>query len=68
MSQINFYSITIHDVCWVVEVIRPTWHSYGQQDGGMQAEDARQLLQLEEVKARLKKLVTEAGLEKSMGK
>ena len=68
MCQINFYSITVNDICWVVEVMRPTWHSYGQQDGGMQAENARQLLQLEQGKARLKKLVTEAGLEKSMGK
>jgi cell shape-determining protein MreC len=38
----------------------------GQQYGGMQAEEARRLTQLEKENARLKKLLAEAELEKAM--
>jgi transposase-like protein len=59
---------TVADVCSVIEVTPPTYHRCRQQYGGMQAEDARRLTQLEKENARLKKLLTEAELEKAMRK
>jgi cell shape-determining protein MreC len=49
----------------VIEVTQPTYHRWRQQYGGMQAEEARRLTQLERENARLKKLLAEAELEKS---
>ena len=54
------------DVCRVIEVTQPTYHRWRQQYGGMQAEEARRLTQLEKENARLKKLLAEAELEKAM--
>jgi len=45
---------TVVDVCRVLEVTQPTYHRWRQQYGGMQAEEARRLTQLE--KAMLKDL------------
>jgi len=47
-------------------VTQPTYHRWHQQYGGMQAEEARRLTQLEKENARLKKLLAEAELEKAM--
>jgi hypothetical protein len=47
-------------------VTQPTYHRWRQQYGGMQAEEARRLTQLEKENARLKKLLAEAELEKAM--
>ena len=57
---------TVADVCRVIEVAQPTYHRWRQQYGGMQAEEARRLNQLEKENARLKKLLAEAELEKAM--
>ena len=57
---------TVIDVCRVIEVTQPTYHRWRQQYGGMQAEEARRLTQLEKENARLKKLLAEAELEKAM--
>ena len=57
---------TIADVCRVIEVAQPTYHRWRQQYGGMQAEEARRLTQLENENARLKKLLAEAELGKAM--
>jgi len=57
---------TVADVCRVIEVTQPTYHHWRQQYGGMQAEEARRLTQLEKENARLKKLLAEAELEKAM--
>ncbi|WP_370561479.1 IS3 family transposase [Cyanobium sp. NS01] len=57
---------TVADVCRVIEVTQPTYHRWRQQYGGMQAEEARRLTQLEKENARLKKLLAEAELEKAM--
>ena len=57
---------TVADVCRVIEVTQPTYHRWKQQYGGMQAEEARRLTQLEKENARLKKLLAEAELEKAM--
>ena len=54
------------EVCLVIEVTQPKYHRWRQQYGGMQAEEARRLTQLEKDNARLKKLLAEAELEKSM--
>jgi len=54
------------DVCRVIKVTQPTYHRWRQQYGGMQAEEARRLTQLEKENARLKKLLAEAELEKAM--
>jgi hypothetical protein len=57
---------TVVEVCRVIEVTQPTYHRWRQQYGGMQAEEARRLTQLEKENARLKKLLAEAELEKAM--
>ena len=57
---------TVAEVCRVIEVTQPTYHRWRQQYGGMQAEEARRLAQLEKKNARLKKLLAEAELEKAM--
>ena len=38
---------TVAAVCRVIEVTQPTYHRWRQQYGGMQAEEARRLTQLE---------------------
>ncbi len=46
--------------------MQSTHHHWRQQHGGMQAEEARRLTQLEKVNVRLNKLLAEAELEKAM--
>jgi putative transposase len=46
------------EVCRVLEVAQPTCHRWWQLYGGMQAEEAKRLTQLEKENARLKKLLT----------
>jgi transposase-like protein len=43
---------TVADVCRVIEVTQPTYHRWRQQYGGLQAEDARRLIQLDKENAR----------------
>ena len=57
---------TVVDACRVLEASQATYHRWRQQYGGMQAEEARRLTQLEKENARLKKLLAEAELEKAM--
>ncbi len=57
---------TVAEVCRVLEVSQPTCHRWWQLYGGMQAEEAKRLTQLEKENARLKKLLAEAELEKAM--
>jgi putative transposase len=58
---------TVFDVCRVLEVAQPaTYHRWRQLYGGMKAEEAKRLTQLEKENARLKKLLAEAELEKAM--
>ena len=42
------------------------YHRWRQQYGGMQAEEAKRLTQLEKENARLKKLLADAELDKAM--
>ena len=57
---------TVVVVGCVIEVTQPTYHRWQQEYGGMQAEEARRLTQLEKGNARLKKLLAEAELEKAI--
>ncbi|MFM7651904.1 MAG: transposase [Vulcanococcus sp.] len=56
-EQLIVQGKTVADVCRVIEVTQPTYHRWRQQYGGMQAEEARRLTQLEKENARLKKLL-----------
>ena len=56
---------TVADVCRVIEVTQPTYHRWRQQYGGMQAEEAKRLTQLEKENARLKKLLAESVMDVS---
>ena len=53
------------EVCRHVEVAESTWHRWVAQYGGMKANDAKRLKELEVENARLKKLLAEAELDKA---
>ena len=56
----------LEEVCRHLEVAESTWHRWLAQYGGMKASDAKRLKELEGENARLKKLLAEAELDKSM--
>ncbi len=47
-------------------IAESTWHRWRSQYGGMKADEAKRLRQLETENARLKKLLAEAELDKAM--
>jgi len=53
---------TFAEACRVLEVSQPTYHRWLQLYGGMKAEEAKRLTQLEKENARLKRLLAEAEL------
>lgn len=53
-------------VLQALEVSEATWHRWRAQYGGMKAEEAKRLKELEQENARLKKLLAEAELDKAM--
>lgn len=57
---------SIGQVCQALEVSEATFHRWRNQYGGMKAEEARRLKELEEENKRLKKLLAEAELDKSI--
>ena len=57
---------TIGQVVQVLEVSEPTFHRWRNQYGGMKAEEAKRLKQLEQENKRLKKLLAESELDKSI--
>ena len=57
---------TVADVCRAIELTQPTYHCWKQHYGEMQAVEAKRLTQLVKENARLKNLLAEAELEKSM--
>jgi putative transposase len=57
---------TIEEVSRHLEISEQTWHRWHNQYGGMKADDAKRLKELEKENARLKKLLAEAELDKSM--
>jgi transposase-like protein len=54
------------EVCRHLEITESTWHRWKNQYGGMKADDAKRLKELEKENARLKKLLAEAEIDKSM--
>lgn len=54
------------EVCQALEVSEPTFHRWRHQYGGMKAEEARRLKELEQENARLKRLLAEAELDKAI--
>lgn len=54
------------EVCRQLEIAESTWHRWLAQYGGMKANDAKRLKELEVENARLKKLLAEAELDKAM--
>jgi len=54
------------EVCRHLEIAESTWHRWLAEYGGMKANDAKRLRELEGENARLKKLLAEAELDKSM--
>ena len=56
----------LDEVCRHLEVAESTWHRWVAQYGGMKASDAKRLKELEGENTRLKKLLAEAELDKSM--
>ena len=57
---------TIEEACRHLDITESTYHRWRNQFGGMKANDAKRLKELEHENARLKKLLAEAELEKSM--
>ena len=54
------------EVCRHLEIAESTWHRWLAQYGGMKANDAKRLKELEGENVRLKKLLAEAELDKAM--
>ncbi len=57
---------TIGQVCQVLGVSEQTFHRWRNQYGGMKAEEAKRLKELENENKRLKKLLAEAELDKAI--
>ena len=57
---------SIGQVCQKLEVSEPTLHRWRAQYGGMKAEEAKRLKELETENARLKRLLADAELDKAM--
>ena len=57
---------TVEEACRHLEITESTYHRWRNQFGGMKANDAKRLKELEHENARLKKLLAEAELAKSM--
>jgi putative transposase len=53
-------------VCRHLEIAESTWHRWIAQYGGMKANDAKRLKELEAENARLKRLLADAELDKAM--
>src|SRR3954447_15117911 len=54
---------SIAEVCKALEVSEPTYHRWRNQYGGMKADDAKRLEELERENARLKRIVADQALE-----
>jgi putative transposase len=57
---------TLGQVCQALEISEQTFHRWQNQYGGMKAEEAKRLKELEEENKRLKKLLAEAELDKAI--
>ena len=57
---------TVGQVCQKLTISEQTFYRWRQQYGGVTADDAKRLKELEAENARLKKLVAELALDKQM--
>jgi putative transposase len=57
---------TIGQACQASEISEQTFHRWRNQYGGMKAEEAKRLKELEDENKRLKRLLAEAELDKSI--
>jgi putative transposase len=57
---------SIGQVCQALEISEQTYHRWRNQYGGMKAEEAKRLKQLEEENRRLKQLVADLSLDNQM--
>ena len=57
---------SIGQVCQSLEISEQTFHRWRNQYGGMKAEEAKRLKELEKENARLKKLVADLTLDKEI--
>jgi transposase-like protein len=57
---------TAGEICQALEVSEQTFHRWRNQSGGMKAEDAKRLKELEQQNARLKKAVADLTLDKQI--
>jgi transposase-like protein len=57
---------SIGQVCQALEISEQTFNRWRSQYGGMKAEEAKRLKELEEENKRLKKLLAEAELDKAI--
>jgi putative transposase len=57
---------TIGQVVQTLEISEQTFHRWRNQYGGMKAEEAKRLKELEEENRRLKKLLAEAEVDKAI--
>ena len=53
-------------VCRHLQIAESTWHRWVAQYGGMKANDAKRLKELEIENSRLKRLLADAELDKAM--
>ena len=56
----------IEEVSRHLEITESTWHRWRNQYGGMKAEDAKRLKELEKENLRLKKIVADQALDIAM--
>jgi len=57
---------SLGEVLQTLAISEPTWHRWRQQYGGMKAEAAKRLKELELENSRLKHLLAEAELDKAI--
>ena len=57
---------TVEEVARHLEISEQTYHRWRAQYGGMKADDAKRLRELERENGQLKKLLAEAELDKAM--
>ena len=57
---------TVEEVCRQFQIAESTWNRWLNQYGGMKANDAKRLKQLESENTELKRLLAEAELDKAM--
>jgi transposase-like protein len=56
----------VAEVCRQLEITQSTWHRWRTQYGGMKANDAKRLKELEKENVRLKRIVANQALDNDM--